>query len=48
MKRIFLVFLIAAMSVLASACTMPGVGHYQRALELGCTTSDAGLSCPGD
>ena len=45
MKRIILVFLAAAMSVLVGACTIPGVGDYQRALEFGCTTSDAGLVC---
>jgi hypothetical protein len=45
MKRITFVFLITAMSVLVSACTIAGVGDYQRALELGCSTSDAGLVC---
>ena len=46
MKTIILVLLFAAMSVLVSACTIPGVGHYQRALDLGCTTSHSGLVCP--
>ena len=46
MKSIILVLLFAAMSALVSACTIPGVGHYQRALDLGCTTSHSGLVCP--
>lgn len=47
MKKIIFVFLIAAMSILVSACAIPGVGYYQRALDLGCTTSSDGLTCPG-
>ncbi len=45
MKRITFVFLIAAIGMLIGGCTIAGVGDYQRALELGCTTSDAGLVC---
>jgi len=46
-KSITLILLIIAMSTLLGACTMPGVGYYQRALDLGCTASEAGLRCPG-